>query len=59
MIPIININNDVEEHTRRPQNCNTKSNTCIGGYVKVRDSSYTGIFICVDTILNHINTKAI
>ena len=29
------------------------------GYAKVRDSSYTQVITCVDTILDHIDTKTI
>jgi hypothetical protein len=52
--------NDINEPTHGyHQNCNTSEMVIFGGYVKVRESLYTRVIICVNTFLNHIDTKAI
>jgi len=53
------INNCIKEPTRGYQNCNTSQLLIFGGYVKARESLYTRVIIWVDTILYHMDTRAI
>ena len=51
------INNGIKQPTCRYQNCNTSQILIFGGYVKVRESSYTRVIIWVNTIPDHIDTR--
>ena len=55
----INVNNGVKEPAHGYQKCNTSLKLDFGGYVKVRESLYIRVIIWVNTILNHIDTRAI
>ena len=55
----INVNNGTKESTHGYQNCNTTEILIFGGYVKVRESLCTRVSIWVNTILSHIDTRAI
>ena len=41
------------------QNCDTSQILIFGGYVKAKESLNTGDILWVDTILNHIDTRAV
>ena len=56
---ITDINNVIKEPTEEYQNWNTTKMLVYGGYVKVRESLYTRVIFWVNTILNHINTRAV
>ena len=43
----------------RSQNCDTSGILIHGGYLKVRESLYARVIIWVNTILNHIDARAI
>ena len=49
----------IKEPTRGYQSCDTSQMLILGGYVKVRDSLYTRVIICVNTIVNHIDTRVV
>ena len=51
MVLVININNGTKESTCGYRNCNTNQILIFGGYVKVRESFYTGVIIRVNTYL--------
>ena len=59
MVSIININNGIKEPTCWYKNCTASQIMKYGGYVKARESLYIQVIIWVNTILNHIDTKAI
>ena len=59
MVSVINSNNRIKEPTHGYQNCHTSQLLIFVGYVKARESLYTRVIIWVDTILYHINTRAI
>ena len=59
LVAIISTNNGTKEPTRRYQNCNTNRIMIFSGYVKVRESLSTRVIIWVNTILNHIDTRAV
>ena len=57
---MINIYNGIKNLcTHGYQNCSTSRILIYGGYVKVRESLSTRVITCVDTILNHIDPRAI
>ena len=58
VVSIMNINNDIEELTGGHQNCNTGQILIFGWYVKGKESLYTLVIILVNTIVNHIDTRA-
>ena len=49
----------ITEPTCGYQNCNSSEILIFDGYVKVRETLSTQVFIWVNTILNHIDTRAI
>ena len=53
MVSSIHTNNGIKEPTPGYQNCH------ISGYVTVREFLYTQVIIWVNTILNHIDARAI
>ena len=53
-----NINNGIKELTRGYQFCDTSQILIFGGYVKGRESLHTLVIIWVNTIVNHIDTRA-
>ena len=55
MLLRININNGIKE----PTHCNTSQIHMFCGYVKVRESFYTQLISCVNTVPNHSDTKLI
>ena len=59
MVSMIYINNGIKEPTHGYQNCNTNQIMIFGGYLKVRESLSTRVIIWVNTILNHIDIRAI
>ena len=59
MVPMIFINNGIKESTHGYQNCNTNQIMIFGGYLKVTESLSTQVIIWVNTILNHIDIRAI
>ena len=59
LVAIINTNNGIKEPTRRYQSCNTNRIMIFSGHVKVRESLSTQVIIWVNTILNHIDTRAV
>ena len=59
MESLINIDNGIQEPTHGYQNCNTSQILIFGGYFKVRQSLYTRVIICINTILNHIDIRVI
>jgi hypothetical protein len=52
------INNGTKELTGGYQNCNTSQILIFGGYVNGNESLYTLVIIWVNTIVNHIDTRA-
>ena len=50
--------NGIKEPTYGYQSCNNSQTLVFGGYVKVRGSLYTQVIIWMNTILNHIDTRA-
>ena len=59
VVSIININDGIKEPTHGYQNCNISQILIFDGYVKMRESLYTQVIICVNTILKCIDTKVI
>ena len=57
MVSISNINNGIKELSMYCQNCNINQMFIFDGYLKVRESWYTCIFIWINTILNHIDIQ--
>ena len=58
IVSITNINNGVKEPTHGYPNCNISRILTFGGYVSVRESLFTQVLTWVNTILNHIDTRA-
>ena len=56
---MINTKNGITEATHGYRNCNTSQILIFSGYVEVRESFYAQVIIWVNTILNHIDTRAI
>ena len=53
---IININNGLQKPTHGYQNYNTK---ILDRYLKMEESLYTRVVLWINTILKHMNTRAI
>ena len=59
MVSIINIDNGIKEPTCGNQYCHANHILIVGGHGKVRESLYSQVIIWVNTILNHIDIRAI